>query len=92
MPPALDALVLACLAKNPDDRPQSAAALSRSLAAIEHEPWDEEQAREWWQVNLPVSRGATAVRRLDLTERVAADTSGPEGGGGVAPGGDTTTG
>ena len=51
MPLALDQLVLACLAKEPEDRPQSAAELSRSLAAIEVEPWDEEQARQWWLGN-----------------------------------------
>src|SRR4051812_25519144 len=35
IPPALDALILSCLAKDPDRRPQSARELSRRLAEIE---------------------------------------------------------
>jgi eukaryotic-like serine/threonine-protein kinase len=53
VPEALDRLVLACLAKKPEDRPASAAALSRALAEIEVEPWGEEQAKRWWQANRP---------------------------------------
>jgi serine/threonine-protein kinase len=48
IPPALDELVLACLAKSPAERPRSAAALERSLAALGTEPWGEEEARTWW--------------------------------------------
>jgi len=55
VPAALDGLVLACLAKRPDDRPSSAAVLSRSLEAIEGEFWGEEQAMRWWKVNRPES-------------------------------------
>ncbi len=50
VPPALEALVLACLAKAPDDRPRSAAELGRALADIQAEPWGEEQASRWWSV------------------------------------------
>ncbi|HEY6948367.1 MAG TPA: serine/threonine-protein kinase [Gemmatimonadales bacterium] len=48
VPPALEALVLACLAKAPDDRPRSAAELGRALADIQTEAWGEEQASRWW--------------------------------------------
>ena len=51
VPEALERLVLACLAKEPDDRPPSALAVSRSLAAIDGVSWDEEQAAEWWRAN-----------------------------------------
>jgi len=50
IPPALEQLVMACLAKRPDQRPRSAAELAGSLAAIDLEPWDEKQAAEWWKV------------------------------------------
>ncbi len=49
IPAALDQLVLACLAKDPADRPQSAKELSRRLAEIEGaDGWTEGDARQWW--------------------------------------------
>jgi tRNA A-37 threonylcarbamoyl transferase component Bud32 len=53
IPEQLDRLVLECLAKNPADRPASAAELSRALAKIDVEPWTEEQAGEWWRTHSP---------------------------------------
>jgi eukaryotic-like serine/threonine-protein kinase len=54
VPPELDELVLACLAKKPEDRPPTAEGLGRSLAAIDAGgTWDEERATRWWQVNQP---------------------------------------
>ena len=49
IPPALEQIVLACLAKRPDQRPQSAAELDRLLAGVGGEPWEEAQAAEWWK-------------------------------------------
>ena len=49
IPPALEEVVLACLAKRPADRPPSAAVLAERLAAAEAEPWTEEAAADWWR-------------------------------------------
>jgi hypothetical protein len=51
--PELDQVVLACLAKKPEDRPQSAAELDRMLSEIEVEPWSEEEATRWWRTHQP---------------------------------------
>jgi serine/threonine-protein kinase len=48
IPSALERLILACLAKDPDARPSSARALVAALEAVDGEPWTQEQAREWW--------------------------------------------
>jgi serine/threonine-protein kinase len=67
IPPALETLVLRCLAKEPGERPQSAAALASSLSAIEVRPWMDADAAEWWSANeavapsLPTSPAASPV-------------------------------
>jgi serine/threonine-protein kinase len=54
IPLALEQLVLACLAKDPADRPQTARELSRRLSEADApEPWSEARAREWWRLNEP---------------------------------------
>jgi serine/threonine-protein kinase len=53
IPPELDELVLACLAKQPEDRPASARELADRLAQCEvREPWSREHARLWWESRL----------------------------------------
>jgi serine/threonine-protein kinase len=55
IPHELDALVLACLAKDREQRPKSARDLLRRLNAVAlREPWTEVRAREWWKVHLPL--------------------------------------
>ena len=54
VPPPMDRVVLACLAKEPADRPQSARELSRILAELNVEQaWTEARCREWWERHQP---------------------------------------
>jgi tRNA A-37 threonylcarbamoyl transferase component Bud32/uncharacterized membrane protein len=55
IPAALEQLVMQCLDKKPASRPQSAALLSQSLAAIDEPQWTEEQGKQWWTANVPVA-------------------------------------
>ena len=54
IPPALDALVLSCLAKDPADRPQTARELSARLTDARGAlRWSEHRARAWWNEHQP---------------------------------------
>ena len=54
IPPDLDALVLCCLAKDRERRPQSARHLLQRLDAIAlQQPWTDARVREWWNTHLP---------------------------------------
>ena len=54
IPPELDGAILACLAKFPEERPQSAAELSHRLALAMPAPaWTEELAHKWWDRHHP---------------------------------------
>jgi serine/threonine protein kinase len=54
IPKELDAIVLACLAKDPADRPQSARELARQLEAVPvSAAWTPELARAWWETHQP---------------------------------------
>ena len=75
--PALDAVILACLARNPEDRPASAAALGRLLGAIDVPRWDEDQAREWWEhrpdepvLTAAISDDASTIAQITENEAV----------------------
>ena len=54
IPPALEDLVLSCLAKDPAKRPQSARELSRRLGELEGAgDWTQDRARDWWVTHQP---------------------------------------
>jgi eukaryotic-like serine/threonine-protein kinase len=52
IPPELDALVLACLSKEMDERPADTAVVVAALDAIgDLEPWTEADAARWWRAH-----------------------------------------
>jgi serine/threonine-protein kinase len=59
IPATLEHLVLACLAKKPQDRPQHARQLAQSLDAIEGMTWGEEEASRWWSRHHPPPASAS---------------------------------
>ena len=49
IPSSLEALLLSCLAKTPDQRPASAAEIANALEAEDGvHPWSAEDAKRWW--------------------------------------------
>ncbi|HKA86569.1 MAG TPA: serine/threonine-protein kinase [Haliangiales bacterium] len=53
LPAELEEVVLACLAKDPDARPDGAEALARRLRACLPRRWSQERARRWWAEHGP---------------------------------------
>jgi serine/threonine-protein kinase len=52
LPQPLEHLVLACLAKNPAERPATVRAIIRVLEDLQEEQeWEQEQAQRWWSDN-----------------------------------------
>jgi serine/threonine-protein kinase len=62
IPHDLDALVLSCLAKDPEYRPKSARDLLQRLDAVAlQQSWTDQRAREWWAMHLPPSGSNLAM-------------------------------
>ncbi len=59
VPTELEATVMACLAREPASRPQSADQLAERLAAG-GAGWGQENARAWWQQHLPAAAPAAS--------------------------------
>jgi serine/threonine protein kinase len=76
VPAELEALVLACLEKDPARRPASALELRRQLEACSVEGWDAEQARNWWhqheaalELEAPQSPEQSSALTVNLATR-----------------------
>ena len=55
IPKQLETIILELLAKKPGDRPATAGELSKRLADCQvQQTWDEESARQWWEIHNPV--------------------------------------
>ncbi len=61
IPPALEQVIMDCLAKHPDQRPQSALDLASRLRATlpPEEVWTAERAERWWHRHRPASAQPT---------------------------------
>lgn len=55
VPEALERLVMACLAKRPEERPRDAGELGRALSAIDEPLWTETNAAAWWKARLALA-------------------------------------
>ena len=59
IPESFDALILACLEKDPDDRPPTADAVAARLNPIEtRSTWSPERAQQWWDQHHPAKTQA----------------------------------
>lgn len=64
VPPALDAVILRCLEKDPEQRFQSAEQLLQALAKVGGAEWTPEDAESWWSTHAPT----TADERTTLQQ------------------------
>ena len=76
IPPGFDAVVLACLAKRPEDRPRSAAEVAQRLtASLNGQRWTSERAERWWERHRPEeARQAPTTCDLTLTKEFDGET------------------
>ena len=54
IPPAMDQLILDCLEKRPDARPQSVAEVQARLTGMVPDPWTPDRANVWWERHVPL--------------------------------------
>jgi eukaryotic-like serine/threonine-protein kinase len=80
IPRQVDALVLACLEKDPAKRPQDAKAVLRLIEACQvRQEWDEETARVWWEQHIPELTGPLTV--VDAPQRPTGPAATPPSAG-----------
>jgi serine/threonine-protein kinase len=58
VPPAFERVIMACLEKDPNRRPQNSADLARTIfESGAHRTWTPESAERWWLLHLPEASG-----------------------------------
>jgi eukaryotic-like serine/threonine-protein kinase len=73
IPRELDELVLACLEKDPNKRPQNAGELfRRAYKCHAGDSWDAEAAEAWWRMHLPELTGNLTINHAAPTPTAAA--------------------
>jgi eukaryotic-like serine/threonine-protein kinase len=70
VPAALEATILACLSKEPRNRPQSAAELRLKIEACNVEPWESDRAGAWWREHAS-ALDRTVARSTDEGRTIA---------------------
>ncbi len=73
VPGELEALVMSCLEKDPDLRPQTAIELRRRLEACAVEPWDRAMALAWWRTFPTEAEDEEPVSRPSEARTIAVD-------------------
>ena len=73
VPIDLERLILACLAKDPNDRPQTAIDLEKHLAGCDVPAWDTEQAAAWWLQYRGAIRARKEVDASAFEHTIAVD-------------------
>jgi serine/threonine protein kinase len=77
IPPEIDELVLACLEKDPNKRPQNAEVLYDLACRGSCVMWDQAAAKRWWDIHLPELTGPLIISdsAADISEFLPASTA-----------------
>jgi len=68
--PEMEEIIMVCLEKEPDKRPQSATAIAEQLRGLQlADPWTYEKAAAWWREHQPVevTEGSTVASLVEET-------------------------